>query len=450
MIGYILPFLQKLTGSSDQGSVRLYTFKEGAKTLTLRFTALGLGFVSNILLARLLGVEGYGIYAYALSCINLLAVPAVLGLDRLLVRETAILAERQDWGMLRGLLQWGNSLALGVTTMLVAVTALIGWWFLTAENAPTVHAVWVALTLLPFMALTKLRGATLAGLRQVALATIPEELVRPVIYITLLAVAYFFLHTQLTAADAIRLNLTAFVSGFGVGAWLLWQYLPQEVKSSFPAFHSKEWLGAAFTLSLLSALHTINLELRFQMLGILGDARDMGIFAVAVRGADLISIPQLAINAVLAPLLARFYSENNMSRLQTVVTKGAQLTLAITLPIVMVCLIFGEWVMSIFGPEFSQGASVLSILCIGGLANAIAGSVGLLLTMTRNEKYAVRSVAITLLLNVSLNGLLIPRYGAQGAAIAQATCFIVINMLFMWWANRLIGIRPTAFAGRFW
>jgi O-antigen/teichoic acid export membrane protein len=59
-------------------------------------------------------------------------------------------------------------------------------------------------------------------------------------------------------------------------------------------------------------------------------------------------------------------------------------------------------------------------------------------------------VAITLLLNVSLNGLLIPRFGAQGAAIAQATCFIVINMLFMWWANRLIGIRPTAFAGRFW
>jgi O-antigen/teichoic acid export membrane protein len=42
-----------------------------------------------VLLARMLGAEGYGIYAYAFALVTLLAMPAKAGLPQLVVRETA-------------------------------------------------------------------------------------------------------------------------------------------------------------------------------------------------------------------------------------------------------------------------------------------------------------------------------------------------------------------------
>ena len=55
-------------------------------TLALRGGAVGLTFLVNVWAARLLGVRGYGLFALVLAWSFVLAVPASLGFDRLLLR----------------------------------------------------------------------------------------------------------------------------------------------------------------------------------------------------------------------------------------------------------------------------------------------------------------------------------------------------------------------------
>jgi O-antigen/teichoic acid export membrane protein len=59
------------------------------------------------------------------------------------------------------------------------------------------------------------------------------------------------------------------------------------------------------------------------------------------------------------------------------------------------------------------------------LANAAFGSVGFLLNMTDNERHTARVLWQTALLNVVLNGLLIPFCGMVGAAVASGISLLM-------------------------
>jgi O-antigen/teichoic acid export membrane protein len=58
-------------------------------SFVIKTSSVGFGFFTAVLLARMLGAEGYGIYAYAFALVTLLAMPAKAGLPQLVVRETA-------------------------------------------------------------------------------------------------------------------------------------------------------------------------------------------------------------------------------------------------------------------------------------------------------------------------------------------------------------------------
>jgi len=71
------------------GSLRFRLAWEALGSFALKATNALVGFLTTVLLARMLGAQGYGIYAYALSLITLLALPVAAGLPKLLIRETS-------------------------------------------------------------------------------------------------------------------------------------------------------------------------------------------------------------------------------------------------------------------------------------------------------------------------------------------------------------------------
>jgi O-antigen/teichoic acid export membrane protein len=241
------------------------------------------------------------------------------------------------------------------------------------------------------------------------------------------------------------MNAASYFTAFLVGAYTLLKFLPSEVKSSVPEYHSRLWLKSAFTFSLLGILYTVGPELRVLMLGSLGSTDDVGLFSVAMRGAELISLPLMVLNGVLAPIFASLYKQKDMTKLQNIVTKSAQAILIISTPLTVLLLIYGDWFLSLFGSDFKDADRILAILCIGTLFNALTGSVGLLLTMTGHEHFAMRSVVMCFITGILLNFALIPSFGATGAAIANVTTTVAVNALYSWWVYKLLGIWPTAF-----
>jgi O-antigen/teichoic acid export membrane protein len=241
----------------------------------------------------------------------------------------------------------------------------------------------------------------------------------------------------------IRIFIVAIT--FTIGAIWLHCMLPQGVGHAIPKYKTSEWLRSALPLILFEGMHLINSRLDIFMLGAMKGVEAVGIYAVINRGVQLIIFVLAAVNSVLAPTIASFYTEGKIQEIQKIITKSSRIVFLIS------CLVSGTligcsyWYLLIFGTEFTQGQNALVILSIAQLFNASTGSVGFLLTMTGHEKYITFSVAISAIINALLNTSLIPRWGINGAAIATASTMILVNLLNVIWTKNKIGINPTAF-----
>ncbi len=433
-------------GPGSPDSLKNHLVRGSVGNLTLKICNTFLTLLTGIILARLLGAGGYGTYAYALALINLITIPTAMGLPQLVVRHTAECHVRKDYGRMRGLLIRANQLVFGLSVCMAVIAVIASLAFADRFSAAGLQTFLIALILLPLLGLTNLRMAVLRGLRYVVVGTMPEMLVRPTVFILLLLAVYFFLPHRLSPQSAMLFQVLATGVAFGVGVFFLLHRLPGEVKGTVPVYETKVWLKSALPFMFIGTMQLINNRTDIIMLGMFRSIEDVGIYRAVVQGAGLVIFFWGAINTVMAPTISNLYSQKDLKRLQRVVTIATRTILLGTVPIILIMVIAGNWLLAtLFGTEFSGGTNALRILCLGQLVNAGTGVVGLLLSMTGHERDVAIAVFISAMLNIILNLILIPQFGMEGAATATAISLAVTNLLLAWWVYKRIGILSTAF-----
>ena len=88
----------------------------------------GLGFVFNVLLARMLGADGAGVFFLALTVTTIASVFGRIGLDNTLVRFTAGNAGLGNWSAVKGIYRKGMLLTLVASTAASLVMFLLVPW----------------------------------------------------------------------------------------------------------------------------------------------------------------------------------------------------------------------------------------------------------------------------------------------------------------------------------
>ena len=139
---------------------------------------------SQIVLARLLGHEGYGHFAYVMAWINILVYVAVMGHDMLMMRNVAAHKARQEWALLAGVLRHAAGLVGGLS---IAISALGAFLISRQPGIPAeLGATFLAgFVVLPLLAMLRLNAAVLYGQGQVVLGTAPERLGRDAVVLLL-------------------------------------------------------------------------------------------------------------------------------------------------------------------------------------------------------------------------------------------------------------------------
>lgn len=406
-----------------------------------RVLTLALG----IVLARGLGVEGYGTYAYAFAIMSLLMVVAEAGVPRLLLREVAAAHGQKRWGLLRGALIRAGQFVLLASVSVSVVGLLVLLAIADRLSAAQFYTTLLMLLVLPLAALTKTIASAMRGLHRVVVGQSVDMLLRPLLVLAgvgsifLLAPALrqpqYAMAAQLAAAGVVLL----------VGGWILSRYLPTASRFEPVEYRSRQWLKSALPFTLIGGAGIINNQADIIMLGWFGSAAEVGIYRVAVQGATLVAFGLLSANAVIAPHFARLYAQGETEKLQRLVTASARVVLLATLPLALGLVFAGDTIVTwVFGAEFAASHLPLAILALGQLGNAAFGSVGLLLNMTGNENQVARIVLQTALLNVVLNSLLIPFYGMSGAAVASTISLLIWNALLFLRVGKSLGINSCA------
>lgn len=415
----------------DNRTLSALMAKGASGTFILKIIHTGATFLTTVLLARVLGAKDYGIYAYAISWVTLLGIFTHLGLPGVISRNVAAYHQAGDWGRMRGLLRFSFS-AVGIASILCLLGAMLASWFAYKDNEPMRTALWLAFLLLPLSAFLVPCGATLLGLHQVIRAQTPSLLIQPLVFIIFVTGAWCFVTNELSVNAVLVLYLLATSLALLSAYFLFKQTLPNPVRTVKPLFEIKSWLSSALPLILMGSMHLVNTNADILMLTTMRGPEEAGIYKAATRGAGLIFIVLGIINTPLSPIIARLYASGERKRLQRALTNSARVALLFGLLIATPLIFLGRWFLALFGPEFVSGDSALTVLSCGQLFNVAAGSVGVILVMTGNESKAASGLALSAVLNVVLNALLIPIWGIEGAAAATAISTVMWNLLLIW------------------
>ena len=425
--------------------------------LLVRVGGMASSLALYLVLARLLEPTGFGHYALALGWLNVLAMVATLGTDNGALRFVAQYRHGGAWAELRGYQLLASRLSLIVGATLAVVAALVAVLALQGAAAWTFAIVFMAI---PFVAQIAQRQAVLRAYGSVIAALVPEQVARPVIMVILLValaaaapvVAPMLatgvatrVATGVTPLGAAACLLGATLCSFALGRWLLAQRQPPQLKATAPRYDTALWLRTALRLGVFSWLYALVRQMDLLMVGALSPIQDAGVYAVATRCADIAIFVSLAIDAIIAPLVARLHAEGDRVRLSTLVRRGARIALALTAPTCIALWLAGPWVLSWFGATYSAGYAPLAILLAGQLLAAATGYGTYLLTMTGRETDALVLLLAAVVVDVLANLVLIPLYGNVGAAGATLLTALVWRsgcVLLAWWR---LGINPLPF-----
>lgn len=420
----------------------------GLETLlifTIRGINTGLMFLVNVMLARFLGVNGYGIYSYAYSLMALLALPAHAGLPDLLSRETArgIAQERPD--LVKGVWQWAGRAVAIFSTISVGIGGplLITWQGGLGSAAGQTMA--FALLLVPLIALGNLRGAALRGLQKVVLGHLPEFALRPWLFLLLVGGTILLWPELLSPPVAMMLHAIASLLAFVVGAWLLWKHTPESVRRAPSSMNPCGWLQSGVFFAGLIGLGVVNQQTSTIILGLFATLDDVGRYRVAAQVATLAAFGLNSINAVIAPLLTDLWVRRERAHLQRLVTLSAQTMLVVSLLVGLMFVLIGRsFFRFVFGPEFDGCYVPLLILLLGHVMDAALGPAGTLLNMTGHEADTIMGMTWATFFNITLSMVMVPLAGIIGAAIATALSVIAWKILFWWYARKRLGINSSA------
>jgi O-antigen/teichoic acid export membrane protein len=426
------------------GGIGAVLARGASYALIIRFASTGVAFGTQIILARVLGTESFGIYAYATTWLLLLTLASLLGLHTSTIRFVSEYQGLQEWGLLRGYLRRSQQVTL-LTSSAIGLVVAVSVHTLRHTFGPELTlALELASLAIPAFALLHVQSAVLRGLKRIVASLVPIEVVRPVLIAAGAASLFLFAGTRPGAPSALAINLSATLAALGLTLTALRHSLPSEVHREPAQYRSREWVRVALPVWLVTAFSLVLSDIGIIMVGSLLGPRQSGTYAAAVRLASLLSFGLIAVSTIAAPMMGELHAQGRRRELQRLLTLSARAATAFALPIALVLAVSGRLLLRLFGPDFTEAYPSLLIIVVAQLANSLSGSTLLLMLMTGDQNRAAKIFAISAVLNVVLNAALVLPFGIVGAAAATSLTSTGCQLALLHRVVRHHGFNPTA------
>jgi len=189
----------------------------------------------------------------------------------------------------------------------------------------------------------------------------------------------------------------------------------------------RELLGFSTPIMFMNFLNYFIMWSDILVMGMFRPAAEVGIYAIASRLATGVSMPTDSLGASLAPSFSSLTGRGDKQGLRRLFQTSTRWIFLLSSFAAVGLALAGHIILGIFGPEFQKGYIVLCVLAGGQAVTACFGANGTLITMTGHPRVNLANSVVMGLGNLGLNLLLVPRYGALGAACAAALSWTVVN-----------------------
>lgn len=416
-----------------------------------RLLAVAMNFGVQVLIVRHLSKSDYGAFAYALSLISLGASVAVFGLDKSVGRFVPIYQEQRDYNKVFGTiaLMVGTILALGLL-LVAAVFGLRGWIADTfISDASAVSLLMILAILTPVTALDSLILSLFAVFARPRASFFPKHLLGPGLQLVVV------LGLVLGRSDVVFLAqgyLAAGLLGTAIDALILLRILGntgvlQHLNVRRLDLPAREVFSFTVPLLISDLVFVLRSSVVILLLGHFHTTADVAAFRAVLPVARLNLLVYQSFTFLFTPLATRLFVQEDRKGINSLYWQTAIWIAVISFPIFAVsfCLARPLTVL-LFGARYQDSAILLALLALGFYFNAALGFNGLALRVYGKVRYIFVVDSIVAALSLAASLLLIPRYGALGAALATSGTMILQNLLYQ---AGLPGIHIRLFERRY-
>jgi O-antigen/teichoic acid export membrane protein len=419
--------------------------RAGAAVLAIRVLAAGLAYGTQVLMARLMGEGGYGVFATAWVWIAILGHASLWGLSQSLCRFLPQYRVRGELDLARGFLGGGAAATLASAMASAALGAALLWCGRDLVGDGRVLPFGLALATVPVFALQDYVQAVARAHNWTVLAIAPPFILRQGL-VALAMLAAVALGARAEPAVAVGCTLVATAVAVAVQAVLVWRRLDPALLSGRRAYRPAEWVCATWPMGFADLTLILFNAVDVLLLGLFVEPEAVGIYFAATRILQFAVFAQYAATAATAPRFAEAFARGDREGLRALIRGTVRMTAFASLAIGAALVISAPWLLAIFGPGFGAAYGALAILICGVAVASAFGPAEDLLNMLGAERTCARLSLAALILAAALNLWLVPAHGVMGAAVAMALATTARAIALSLAAKARLGLSTHLFA----
>jgi len=386
----------------------------GGVVAQLAFTLL------EILVARKLGAEVYGIFVTAYAWTVLAAFLMELGTPLWTIQEGS-----RNHDRIPALLGSGLTVNLVMFAVLYLLLAMV-------INAVAPNPILsFLLIILPYgLILTVQNGlAAVYASYQTMQVTALFQGLAPV---SILAIYFLFSFNELSLADVG----SAYVIGGGIVTGIWFAVTLRKVRPLVSVSGIGTTLRSSYQYGLTGILGQVFFKTDIVMLSILAGPREAGIYAAAFKLVELVYKVAVLSGRVFAPVIFKASHESDKAFQTFVSMMTRSLAIAGLLAGVVTFVLAEQLILLMFGDSYAASVPVLRIL--GGVMATLCMMVALQLVLSSIDLHFQRVACLgtTLVTQIGAHAVLIPLFGAQGAAVATLFSGVLLISLYSYASSR--------------
>ncbi|MCA1320488.1 flippase [Bacillus tianshenii] len=384
-----------------------------------QFILIGLPFLTIPYISRVLGPDGVGLYSYSFSVVTMTINVLLLGSNLYAAREIARV--KDDRENLSGV--FSDILYIRVFLLSVASIAYLAICYIFFSDSIVFYLQIIHLIAAYFDITWLFQG--LENFKKVVIRNVLVKLLG-------------FISIFIFVKDENDLFLYTIIMGVSVllGNGLLFYKLREAV--SFTRISSslkvKKHINEMLILFIPAFSAMIYSVLDKTMIGALSTTTQVGYYEQSYKIVYMITSIINVTGIVMLPRTSSMIANNQMEKLHEVFRNGVQVILLLSFPLVFgLILIADDFVVWFLGDSFEASVIICMVMAPIILFKALGVVFGswYLVPMGMNRQYTI-PIVVGAVFNIIFNFILIPFYGAMGAAVATVTTEAIIVCIQIW------------------
>ena len=376
-----------------------------------------LSLISVIIITRYLGPENYGKYTLVITLVMICSVVWNFGLKTVLIRDISI--NKSAASIYAGA-------AIMIKTLLCTIMLPLAYFYLYIFKYERYFMVATLLFFVGYFvsSITEIYKSIFTAYRRMGFSVI-ADIARSLTLILILGILVYTMGDSITLISIFIAYLISFVVANIISLMILKLYyvLPDfYIKKQF----LKELIVKSFPFVLIVVADVVLFRIDHLMISMMTEISELGYYGAAYTIFEIVMslFPMMFLNAAFPVLSDKYHNDRN--EFENLCRTLRKILLYIGIP--MSCglaILGGDIVVLLYGETFSNAGILLSILGIPLWLLFLNFYQACILTAIMKQDIVLRATFLTMIANIILNIIFIPKYGAKGAALTTLICSII-------------------------